>query len=104
MTRPNTEASWFRVLCEGKAPSGPIRRTRKEAIDAWFKGAERAGWYNHVTGDNNTRHIFKALACGTTRRAVEAADISGIDGGLVGTGAWWLEDLHGPAHNDEDED
>lgn len=79
-----TNPNWFRVV--GYGLSGSAKKTPNEAWRSFYRAARRAGWEEH--------DFLSAVAAtsamivgGTTRRAVEDADVSRTSG-TVGKGKW----------------
>ena len=80
-------ARWFRVIGSG-LNGGPAR----SAEDAWtsyeLAGRRDYGYRTCEQGTSRAAHSARLVA-GTTRRAVESADI-GEGSGACGRGMWWL--------------
>ena len=77
---------WYRIVSACPCQSGPATRSVDDAWATW-EGRNRL-WQDLVRGaiDRSSAR----LASGTTRRAVEAADIS-AERGRVGRGVWELD-------------
>ena len=84
---PSAPARWFRVIGSG-LNGGPAR----SAEDAWtsyeLAGRRKYGYRACDQGTSRAAHSARLVA-GTTRRAVESADIS-EGSGACGGGMWWL--------------
>lgn len=79
-------ARWWRVIGVG-GHEGPARRSPREAEAAWERRMMARGYQAHELG-TAWRAGSCRLVAGTTRRAVEDADVSRLRGS-VGNGEWW---------------
>lgn len=82
-------SSYYRVCASGCG--GAIKRSADEAWQSWERAVKREyGYYDSDMGTAQAAHS-PAVAVGTTRRAVQDADISDAYGRRVGKGEWnWL--------------
>lgn len=88
--------TWFRVVGAGGL-SGAAKRTPEEAWRSFDRVAMRRGWREDQLG-SAAAAASAQLVAGTTRRAVQEADVSRVCG-EVGRGAWsmfWEDDQPAP--------
>ena len=83
---PGVEPRWFRIVSFG-GRIGPVRRTARDAWEAWMRACMRHGLPESEI-DTEIARTSARLCAGTTRRAVLDSDIS-VVGSEVGRGCWW---------------